>query len=53
MPICGCMNPHGNIVCDCGHGHEDHVFAAGCKLCQCNWYSQTQLRKRDIKEEES
>lgn len=47
-----CDNDHGNIVCNCGHSHSQHVFAAGCavkysegKRCLCDRYSQTELKK--------
>jgi len=48
---CGlCRNGHGNLFCDCGHKHDEHVFGVGCrasividgetKKCNCSGYSQ-------------
>jgi len=33
---------HGDIVCDCEHSHNAHVFSAGCTVsgCGCGRYSQ-------------
>jgi hypothetical protein len=53
---------HGEIVCDCGHTHNLHVFGGGCRAefikvtdifgipqkCQCSRYSQT--HGRNVKE---
>ncbi len=35
---------HGDLVCDCEHSHNAHVFAAGCTVsgCDCNRYSQVE-----------
>lgn len=41
-----CPDEH-TLVCDCGHDHQDHVFAGGCKIikCICTGYSQKLQRK--------
>lgn len=39
---------HGDIVCNCGFTHAEHIFAIGLPLSYgviCNRYSQTKLRK--------
>lgn len=40
--------PH-KFVCDCGHTHNEHVFGAGCKECNCEVYSQKKQRKPNDK----
>lgn len=53
-PTCRhCPSGHGNIVCDCGHHHNDHISLGGCihrndtgQLdCGCEGYSQRKLRQ--------
>jgi hypothetical protein len=46
-----CLIDH-DTICDCGHKHEDHIFASGCKIkkCPCDRYSQKlQLTEKDLK----
>lgn len=46
-----CQIEH-RTICDCGHKHEDHVYASGCKIkgCFCGGYSQKlQLTEKDLK----
>lgn len=31
---------YGDIVCDCEHSHNAHVFGGGCTICDCDRYSQ-------------
>jgi len=38
-----------NLVCDCTHEESDHIFAGGCKLCNCTCYSQLKQRVRGYK----
>lgn len=38
---CSSEYPH-RYVCNCGHEHNDHVFANGCTKCRCERYDQTQ-----------
>lgn len=44
LPEIDYENTHA--VCDCTHEESEHVFTLGCKLCQCECYSQVkQVRK--------
>lgn len=49
-PHCPLTESSGNqhtFVCNCGHHHAEHTFAAGCRLCSCERYSQT-LQRRSL-----
>ena len=56
-----CIYGHGNLTCDCGHTHSEHLSMSGCGViksvvndgsknglktfCSCTRYSQTYLRQ--------
>lgn len=38
-------------TCHCGHDHNDHVYAGGCKICNgCDRYDQSDHATRVKKE---
>ena len=44
---CLWLETQHTYVCNCGHEHNDHVFAGGCTQCKCSRYDQTKQLTAD------